>query len=39
MCDARVLGDVGDTRAVVALIGEHADRGVEDQLSLLAMGD
>ena len=37
--DSRVLRDVADARAVVAVVGEHADRGVEDELALLSVGD
>ena len=37
--DAGVLGDVADARTVVPALGEHADRGVEDQLPLLPVGD
>jgi hypothetical protein len=34
-----VLGDVADTRAVIAVLGEHADRGFEDALALLGDSD
>ena len=37
--DARVLGDVADPRAVVAVIGEDADRRVEDELPLVLGSD
>ena len=37
--DAGVLGDVADARAVVAVLGEDADRGVEDELALVRLGD
>ena len=33
--DARVLRDVADARSVVAVLREHADRGVEDALALV----
>ena len=33
--DARLLGDVADARGVVAVAGEDADGGVEDQAALL----
>ena len=39
MSDARVLGDVADPRAVVAVIGKDADRGVEDELPLVRGSD
>jgi hypothetical protein len=35
----RVLGDVADTRAVVAVLGEHADRGFENAPALLGDSD
>jgi hypothetical protein len=37
--DARVLGDVADARAVVPVLGKHADRGIEDPLPLVLGGD
>ena len=39
MRDARILGDVADARAVVAALGEDANRGVEDEGSLVRLGD
>jgi hypothetical protein len=39
MRDACVLGDVADPCAVVPVLGEHADRGVEDPLPLVLGGD
>jgi hypothetical protein len=39
MSDARVLGDVPDPRAVVAVIGKDADRRVEDELPLVRGSD
>jgi hypothetical protein len=35
--DAGVLGDVPDARSVVAVLREHADRSIEDELSLLSV--
>jgi len=37
--DARVLGDVADARAVVTMLGEDANRGVEDEGALVRLGD
>jgi hypothetical protein len=37
--DARFLRDVADARAVVPVLGEHANRGVEDHLPLVLSGD
>ncbi len=37
--DACLLGDVAHAAAVVALAGEDADGGVEDQPALLLLGD
>ncbi len=37
--DPRLLGDVADPRTVVAAAREHAHGRVEDQLSLLLLGD
>ena len=36
--DARVLGDVADARGVVAVLGEDADRGVEDERAACPSG-
>ena len=38
MRDPGVRGDVRDARAVVAVIREHAYRGIEDELALV-LGD
>ena len=37
--DTGVLRDVADARAVVAVLGEDADRSVEDPLALVRLGD
>ncbi len=37
--DARIRGDVADARAVVAVFGEDAHGRVEDELSLVHLGD
>jgi hypothetical protein len=37
--DARVLCDVADARAVVAVLGEDADGGIEDALPLVESSD
>ena len=37
--DTGVLGDVADARAVVPVLGEDADRGIEDELALVRRCD
>jgi hypothetical protein len=34
-----IVRDVADARSVVAVLGEHADRGFEDELSLFPVSD
>ena len=37
--DTRVFGDVADPRAVVAVLGEHANGSVQDPRALVRLGD
>jgi hypothetical protein len=39
VCDAGVLRDVADARSVVPVLGEDANRGIEDELALVRRCD
>jgi hypothetical protein len=39
VCNAGVLGDVADSRSVVPVIGEDADRRLENEPALVRLSD